>query len=198
MPRTFCITQLSIRVGPCANVGNFFLPLQRMKTLMRNIFFMAVALLYVVSTMGYGVHTCTSDGSASLVLLFGESPCEFVHSHIDEHGNCITHSHPHSSEHHNDCSEHHHNDCSEHHNDCCNHSHSDNCCTTDVYVLSQDQNTAEYNIIIAPQVSDAFYLMADVPEILSEAAVVSYKSHNFTSRDCEPQVSQALLCSFRV
>lgn len=188
--RTFCITKLSIRMRPYANVGNFLLPLRRMKTLMRNIFFVVMALLYIVSTMGYGVHTCTSDGSASLVLLFGESPCEFVHSHIDEHGNCITHSHPHSSEHHSDCSE--------HHNDGCNHSHSDNCCSTDVYVLSQDQNTAEYNIIIAPQACDAFCFMTDVPEILSETAVVSYKSYNFASRDCEPQVSQAELCSFRV
>ena len=94
-----------------------------MKSFVRNILFIAVALLYIVSTMGYGVHKCASDGTASLILLFGETPCEWVHSHIDDEGNCYTHAH----------------NPAEHHG-CCHHGeeqeHDDDCCSTSVYVLT--------------------------------------------------------------
>jgi len=75
--------------------------------------FLAVIALYIVSTMGYGVHRCTADGTASLILLFGESPCEYVHSHMDGHGNTYTHSHA-PGEHHNCDGEHHH-ECTHNH-----------------------------------------------------------------------------------
>ena len=113
---------------------------------MRDILFIMVAILYVVSTMGYGVHKCNAEGTASLILLFGETPCEYVHSHTDSNGNTYTHAH-HPGNH--SCSHgctHHPDD--QHHTD--EHNHED-CCSTSVYVLTHDQNTNDSSQWDVPQ-----------------------------------------------
>ncbi len=44
-------------------------------------FCLLLALVYVFSYMGFGIHTCHEDGSRHLVLLFGEVSCEAIHHH---------------------------------------------------------------------------------------------------------------------
>lgn len=118
-----------------------------MKQIMRDMLFIMVATLYVVSTMGYGVHKCNAEGTASLILLFGETPCEYVHSHTDSNGNTYTHAH-HPDDH--SCSHgctHHHGDAQQHEEE---HSH-EGCCSTSVYVLTHDQNTNDSTQWDVPQ-----------------------------------------------
>ena len=162
---------------------------------MRDILFIMVATLYVVSTMGYGVHKCNAEGTASLILLFGETPCEYVHSHTDSNGNTYTHAHlpdSHSCSH--GCT--HHNDDQQHEE---GHSHED-CCSTSVYVLTQDQNTNDSSQWDVPQPQ----LMAELvwndslcsiytPQhqtgLLGETATLSVQSN---------MAGQASLCTFRI
>ncbi|MBQ0025137.1 MAG: hypothetical protein KBT00_05390 [Bacteroidales bacterium] len=43
-------------------------------------------LLYITSYMGFGVHSCHSEGSKFLVLMFGDTSDEAIHrSHCDHH-----------------------------------------------------------------------------------------------------------------
>lgn len=89
----------------------------------------AVTLLYLVSTMGYGVHECIAEGTKDIIVLFGESPCEFVHthSHKSDYGNTSAHHHAHNAL------------CESGH---CNHHtllHGAGCCKTTVYSATQDQ-----------------------------------------------------------
>lgn len=163
-----------------------------MKSLMRNMAFLAVITLYIVSTMGYGVHRCTADGTASLILLFGESPCEYVHSHMDGHGNTYTHSHA-PGEHHNCDGEHHHE---------CTHNHGEDehegCCTTDVYMVSEDQTTSDDNFDIVPQMT----LLANVLQGAVEQQGISYVSAanalSLLLAQHPKEAPQAVLCTFRI
>ena len=192
-----------------------FITFAAVKQIMRDILFIMVAILYVVSTMGYGVHKCNAEGSASLILLFGETPCEYVHSHTDSNGNTYTHSHPphsHSCSHgcthlpdSNSCSHgctHHHNDAEHHHggeHHAQEHSHED-CCSTSVYVLTHDQNTNDHSQWYVPQ-----------PQLLAELVwndslcslfspyqqaglIGEYGSWSVPSNLAE----QAQLCTFRI
>lgn len=36
--------------------------------------------LYLLSTMGYGIHECSISGKKNMIVLFGESPCKCDHS----------------------------------------------------------------------------------------------------------------------
>lgn len=180
----------------------------------RNIFFVAVVALYIVSTMGYGVHRCTTDGTASLILLFGESPCEYVHSHVDEHGNTYTHSHAPgmhdqacSHGHHGDCGQGHGEGCSAHHSGehheggCAGHHHEqehDGCCSTDVYVLTQDQNTVEDNNPFILQTILVADMMQDLQAIQAPAASLSSDRTQFLQALHPKEGQQALLCTFRI
>lgn len=107
---------------------NFITTFAPMRNFVKGVILMAVALLYIVSTMGYGVHSCTVDGTAEVIMLFGETPCESAHSE-QEHSNSQNCSGSCTSECH----------------------HSDNCCSTNVYVVTQDQNILEDNISFTPQ-----------------------------------------------
>ncbi len=87
--------------------------------------------LYLVSTVGYGVHECTAEGTKDIVLLIvGESPCEYVHTHAHADGCCSSaHNHAHSAV------------CESGH---CNHHthamiHNSGCCKTTVYSATHDQ-----------------------------------------------------------
>ena len=163
-----------------------------MKQIMRDMLFIMVAILYVVSTMGYGVHKCNAEGTASLILLFGETPCEYVHSHTDSNGNTYTHAHlpdSHSCSH--GCT--HHNDDHQHEEE---HGHED-CCSTSVYVLTQDQNTNDSSQWVVPQPQ----LMA---ELVWEEQMQLWSSFPMTvqyERDVALSVAQSMslqaqLCTF--
>lgn len=153
-----------------------------MKNIFRNIFLVAVAALYFFSTMGYGVHKCSSEGTASLILLCGGVPCESAHSdsHSDSHSDADGH------------------ECGCCHKDECGNSHSKECCSTNVYKVSDDQTAAETNIDVAPVASDLCFPMAEVYKILSASQQNVSSCFNLAARDCVPQASLAVLCSLRV
>lgn len=177
--------------------------------------FLAVMALYIVSTMGYGVHKCTSDGTASLILLFGESPCEYVHTHVDEHGNSYTHSHaPGKHEeacghghHEGECGGHHGNGCGGHHTaghhdgSCVGAGHAeehDGCCSTDVYVLTHDQNTVEDNLQFLPQALLVADVMQDILAMQVPAATFSSDYGRLLQALHPKDGQQAVLCTFRI
>lgn len=95
---------------------------------------MILVALYLVSTMGYGVHECVAEGTKNVILLFGESPCEFVHAHNHSEGCSCGH-----------CSSHDHSCCDAHFSGGCNHRtheaiHNAGCCKTTVFSATQDQH----------------------------------------------------------
>ena len=155
-----------------------------MKNILRNIFLVAVAALYIFSTMGYGVHKCSSEGTASLILLCGGVPCESAHSG--------THSDSHS---HSDADGH---ECSCCHNDDSDNSHGNDCCSTNVYKVSHDQTAAESDIDVAPLASDVSAFMAEIYKTLSATGQYMCNPSDLDARDCVCQASLAVLCSFRV
>lgn len=151
---------------------------------MRNMAILAVIALYIVSTMGYGVHRCTADGTASLILLFGESPCEYVHSHMDEHGNTYTHSHA-PGEHHN-----------------CTHHHGENghegCCTTDVYMVSEDQTTSDDNFDMVPQMTLLATAQQDAVEQQNISYISAANALSLLLAQHPKEAPLAVLCTFRI
>lgn len=91
-----------------------------MKNRISRILMALVVGMYIISTMGYGIHECSHDGTKSMIVLFGETPCEIAHSGDKEaSGN-------------RKCT-------------CCKMgvsgslSHDEDCCNTEVYVLTHDQ-----------------------------------------------------------
>ena len=90
-----------------------------MKNCISRILMALMVGMYIISTMGYGVHECSHEGTKNMMILFAETPCEIAHSGENEaSGN-------------RKCS-------------CCidasgSLSHSDDCCNTEVYVLTHDQ-----------------------------------------------------------
>ena len=68
-----------------------------------------LALLYVFSYAGFGIHTCHDDGSRHFVWMLGDVSCEHIHHH----------SHGEDHDHH----------------------HDDGCCSTQVYVLTDAQDS---------------------------------------------------------
>lgn len=172
-----------------------------MKKALRNFLFLALAVLYTMSTMGYGVHRCTEDGTASLILLFGETPCEWVHSHIDSDGNTYTHSHAPGEHHHEHCTG---EECSGSCNggngdECCS-NHSSNCCSTSVYTVSHDQNTTEDFQVIAPQPAVVDFLFQSYLEIaaFSDNSSACGIAPQFQNSLGQQGKMQSVICTFRV
>lgn len=116
-----------------------------MRKLFSCLFAPLVVAIYIVSTMGYGIHECKHDGTRDVIVLFGETPCEYIHSHVDGKGHLYTHAH-----HAKSCTA-----CA-----CCGETpdtgepgtavyhHDGNCCHTTVYSITHDQ-TLENDVDIA-------------------------------------------------
>ena len=167
-----------------------------MKQIMRDMLFIMVATLYVVSTMGYGVHKCNAEGTASLILLFGETPCEYVHSHTDSNGNTYTHSHfPDSHNCSHGCAHNH--DGQPHHGE--EHSHED-CCSTNVYVLTHDQNTKDSSQWDIPQPRLFAALLWDdtMSQVWSSCQIQSLEDESDEMLLPHCVGVQAQLCTFRI
>ena len=147
-----------------------------MKRFIRDILFIAVALLYMVSTMGFGVHSCTADGTESLSVLYVESPCAHEHEGHNPDSGC-----PH------------------HHGEDCSHTHQEDCCSTDVYVVTHDQNTTEDVQISVPEIELPYYACNAVDFLVSYSIVKRIEAGNGIAGDMglEPG-SRAELCSFRI
>ena len=62
-----------------------------MKRASRHLCCLLLALSYVFSYMGFGVHTCHEDGSRHFVWMLGDVTCEAIHHHSHD----ADHDHPH-------------------------------------------------------------------------------------------------------
>ncbi len=130
-----------------------------MKKSLSILLMLVTCVTYILSTMGYGVHECSKSGSRDVILLFGETPCEYVHSHIDKHGHIYTHAHEASG---CNCSNgcNHSASCNEH-TDCCSHehetiTHDSNCCHTSVYTVTVDQTVSDNSNLLASSANFIF------------------------------------------
>lgn len=110
----------------------------------------SVMAMYVVSTMGYGLHECKHDGTRDVVVLFGETPCEYIHSHIDDDGHIFTHAHSAAC------------DCGADHS---SYEHDGNCCHTTVYSVTADQTVEDSSTSFQPSVKICFVPLVpqDIP-----------------------------------
>ncbi len=137
-----------------------------MKKLLSYIFTLTIVAMYIVSTMGYGIHECTHDGTKDVVVLFGETPCEYIHSHIDGDGHIYVHSHNPAA--HGACAL-----SADSPRSCrscgCEgkwtYKHDDNCCHTTVYSITHDQTIEDNADIVVPCVYIDFALL--YPSVIS-------------------------------
>ncbi len=137
-----------------------------------NICTVLIVGVYLISSMGYGIHECTCKGAKDVVLPFGKTSCECVHpNHIaaDNHRNST------------EC-------------ECCKGCSSsmdacsvmaDECCSTVVYALSHEQvnpESTDVPVEVNSKVSDTMPLWiaatwsADNPVNHSLYSGVSYPS----------------------
>ena len=127
--------------------------------------------IYLLSYIGFAVHKCSCEGSTSISVLIGNPSCEHLHAHIslsNDH-KCCEHSHE------------------------CSHNHQDGCCTTEVLVLTSDQDNQNGTDVIVPA-ENIFYsyavcendsfqsdfqltedsFLSDIPPIIIQAASLSF------------------------
>ena len=115
-----------------------------MKRSLSILLVLVTCVTYILSTMGYGVHECAQSGSKDVILLFNETPCEYIHSHGDD-------SHSHDS---GLCNCNH----SEHDNNVTNHDSS--CCHTSIYSISVDYTVSDKSNLV---VSFANFIFIPTP-----------------------------------
>jgi hypothetical protein len=106
-----------------------------MKRAVKYLFTAFVALLYVAAYMGFGIHRCNAEHTASFVLMAGDLSCEAIHVHAGHHHDGDHH------DHHDGCDE----DCDCHHVPGCFHFHSSKCCTTDFYSVTDAQDSDDFS-----------------------------------------------------
>lgn len=83
-------------------------------------------LTYLLSYIGFGIHTCSCSGSTEVILLFNNLSCETIHTHIHLIGT--------GGHHQGDgCGP------EDDHSGCVHH-HREGCCHTDIMVLTDDQD----------------------------------------------------------
>ena len=164
-----------------------------MKSFVKGILFLSVTILYVVSTMGFGVHRCTSDGSASIMLLFGNAPCAYAHSHGEEGYHLHTCDAASVHEHHD------HEPCEEHDHHGQEHHHTEDCCSTDVYVVTHDQTLTDDNNFAAPLFPFDAAFINYRPLIVEQADFTGYKEIPGSVHGAlHKSHLQASFCVFRV
>lgn len=153
--------------------------MKALKNLLLSTLCSLLALLYITATMGIGLHECQESNSRALILFFGESPCEYVHSHIDKEGHIYTHSHaPYSAEGniaHNHgtkagCG------CKEHlsgEEGFCLHKHNAGCCKTTAFVLSHEQESQHSLVVERPH----FQLLCTIPSLSASCGKLHANAH---------------------
>ncbi|MCL2727469.1 MAG: hypothetical protein FWD56_03710 [Bacteroidales bacterium] len=87
-----------------------------------------LACAYIATSMGFGVHICSAEGSSQVKLLAGEAMCEHEH-----HSSSHDHDHDHE------------------HKACGCDKHDGRCCHTLVYILDKAQNVANQIKIDLPK-----------------------------------------------
>ena len=140
-----------------------------MKKVVSYLFIVLLVGVYILSTMGYGIHQCLAEGSNDVILLFGETPCDYVHSKGGNSASCVCKvSHLISGE------------------NCQGSEHDNNCCTTETYVLSQDQVSSNNDYDQTP-IFDCIYIpYNDILAVSSETGFFSgiIFSTGFIKGDC--------------
>ncbi|MBR5857161.1 MAG: hypothetical protein IKY70_07795 [Bacteroidales bacterium] len=51
-----------------------------MKKAISYLFSILFVGIYILSTMGYGVHKCAVEGTNDVIIMFGTTPCEYAHA----------------------------------------------------------------------------------------------------------------------
>lgn len=101
-----------------------------MKKIFTYVFPTILVFVYLLSYVGFGIHTCTCSGTTDVILLFNNLSCERIHTHI------------HLSHHQCENEEHHHHEC-DHHDD-----GEAECCHTRILVLTDAQDHRSQNDLI--------------------------------------------------
>ena len=123
---------------------------KRVKKIVTFSLSLSLLVMYMIASMGMGLHECSHDGTSKLIVFFGESPCSYAHSHIDTHGHLYTHTHltvpGHFHKHLSDGS------VKEIGNiaNTTEYQHDGHCCKTTAFVLSHEQKIQDYRIMSAP------------------------------------------------
>ena len=99
-----------------------------MKKIMSYLFSILFVGLYILSTMGYGVHQCALEESNDIIVMFNTTPCEYAHSKSGILKNCL---------------------CEGVHGDEGT-SHDNDCCSTETHTVSSDQVNSNNDIDQTP------------------------------------------------
>jgi len=94
-----------------------FVLLRSMRKLLKYSVSILLAFMYLLASVGIGVHECSASDTKSVVFFYSDSSCEAIHSH------CACGSH--------DC-----------HN---NIKHSKECCATEFHHLNNDYDISQFN-----------------------------------------------------
>lgn len=106
-----------------------------MKGAIRHILCAFVAVLYVASHIGCGIHFCHEERAAYLVPLIGDTSTEAIHEHHHDH--------------HHDCPKSHTSSCKGCHG-CDAFSEAEEDCETNVYAVTDAQDSDNRNMVVAP------------------------------------------------
>lgn len=58
-----------------------------MKNTLKLLFPVLLTVLYLVASVGVGVHKCNTEGTSNVVLLLNDASSEDIHNHDEEHHN---------------------------------------------------------------------------------------------------------------
>ncbi len=166
--------------------------MKRVKKIITFCLSLSLLVMYMIASMGMGLHECSHDGTRKLIVFFGESPCSYAHSHIDTHGNLYTHTHMavpgHLHQHLSDGS-------IKEIGSMANTSvyqHDGHCCKTTAFVLSHEQKIQDCQILSAPSLLCIAVLSDDISSFKSDPEHFGAKHFAYCRGDA-PIVSQVSL-----
>lgn len=114
--------------------------------------------IYIVSYIGFSIHTCTCEQTTQISILIGNPSCESLHAHInlskDIH-RCDCHHEHHRSDSHSESDEK------------CDSNHQDGCCSTEVLVMTSEQTSPDHQTLF-DSLSSEIIAVVDYPQLLEE------------------------------
>ena len=78
--------------------------------------------VYLLSYIGFSIHTCSCEGTTQISVLIGNPSCESLHTHIPISKGDFHH---------------------------CEHHHDDGCCSTEVLVMTSEQTSPDHNTLFS-------------------------------------------------
>lgn len=104
--------------------------------------------VYLLSYIGFSIHTCSCEGSTQISILIGNPSCESLHTHIPiSKGDC----------HH--CEDHHH----------------EGCCDTEILVMTSEQTSPDHHTLFSA-LSSGMVTYFSYPHFESFELAPSYSS----------------------